>query len=68
MPKKLGTDGLEEDWHRKSESSWEDGTEVRMENDVARGKSHGSEPEERRFGRKVDFRSGSDKAGSCHGR
>lgn len=39
-----------------------------MENDVTR-QEPGSEQEERRFGpQKVDFRSGSDKAGSCHGR
>ena len=63
MPKKLGIDGLEEDWHRKSETTWEAGTEVQRENDVAWGKSHGSEPEERRFGLKADFRSSSDKTG-----
>ena len=45
MPKKLGTDGLEEDWHRKGETSWEAGTDVQMENDVARGKRQGSESE-----------------------
>ena len=33
--KKLGTAGLEDDWHRKSETSWEAGTEVQMKKDVA---------------------------------